>query len=88
MIEGISGAIAVGLSAALGVASDRTTKKRKQAFWDQYGSYEGFRSQVDEERIREVWRERGDLAAMKAVRDAFPYVPLPVAKRYVDELPA
>ncbi|MGX4692305.1 hypothetical protein [Streptomyces sp. JNUCC 63] len=88
MIEGISSAIAVGVSTVIGVAGDRTTKKRKQAFWDRYGSFEGFRSQVDQERIQGVRRERGNVAAIKVVREEYPYVSLAMAKRYVEELPA
>ncbi|WP_037673988.1 hypothetical protein [Streptomyces griseus] len=88
MIEGIACVVAVVLSLVISVAGDRSAKKRKQAFWDRYGSFEGFRNQVDQERIQGVRRKRGDVAAMKAVRDEYPYVSLVMAKRYVEELPA
>ncbi|MEU6810899.1 hypothetical protein ABZ920_18310 [Streptomyces sp. NPDC046831] len=88
MIEGITGAVAVGVTAALAIAGDRASKKRQKASLDRYGSFEGFRNQVDEERIRGVRGERGNVAAIKAVRDEYPYVPLVAAKRYVEELPA
>ncbi|MFJ4002679.1 hypothetical protein ACIPWL_04370 [Streptomyces sp. NPDC090023] len=87
MIEGISGAIAVGISTVLGMASDQTSKKRAQAFTKRYGSYEGFRRQVDEDRVQEVRRSKGKVAAIKEVRDNYPYVSLPMAKRYVEQLP-
>ncbi|MGW7367442.1 hypothetical protein ACWGI8_29480 [Streptomyces sp. NPDC054841] len=87
MIEGISVAIAAGVAGALGIATgDRAARKRKQAFWDHYGSYEGFRGQVDEEKIRAVQRSRGDVAAIKQVRDDYPLTSLLIAKRYVDGL--
>ncbi|MEQ8147012.1 hypothetical protein [Streptomyces sp. OP7] len=88
MVEGVAGAVAVGITTVLGVASERTSKKRAQAFTRQYGSYEGFRQQVDEAHIQEVRRTRGDVAAIKAVRDAHPAVSLRLAKRYVEQLPA
>ncbi|MGV9251788.1 hypothetical protein [Streptomyces sp. NPDC003697] len=88
MIEGIAGAIAVGVVITAGVAGDRASKKRQKAFRDRYGSFEGFRNQVDAERVQGVRRERGDVAAVKAVRDGHPYVSLAMAKRYVEELPA
>ncbi|MER7190343.1 hypothetical protein [Streptomyces flaveolus] len=88
MIENISGAIAVGISAVLGVAGEHTSKKRAQAFTKRYGSYEGFRQQVDEDRVQGVLRTRGKVAAIKEVRDNYPYVSLPMAKRYVEQLPA
>jgi hypothetical protein len=87
MIEGISSAIAVGVSMVIVVASYRTTKKREQDFRDRYGSFEGFRSQVDQERIQEVRGERGNVAAIKVVREEYPYVSLAMAKRYVYEMP-
>ncbi|MGW3915859.1 hypothetical protein ACWEBX_30675 [Streptomyces sp. NPDC005070] len=87
MFGGILGFIAVGICIAMGVAGDRAAKKRKKAFWDAYGSFEGFRGQVDVERIQGVRRARGDVAAIKAVREEYPCVSLVMAKRYVDELP-
>jgi hypothetical protein len=70
MVEGVAGAVAVGITTVLGVASDRTSKKRAQAFTRQYGSYEGFRQQVDEAHVQEVRRTRGDVAAGEALRGA------------------
>ncbi|MGW3818474.1 hypothetical protein [Streptomyces sp. NPDC005046] len=71
----------------IGVAGDRAAKKRKKAFWDRYGSFEGFRGQVDTERIQRVLRASGDIAAIEVVRKEYPYGSLAMAKRYVDELP-
>lgn len=88
MLDGITGTIAIGVTAALGVASDRASNKRKKAFWERYGSFEGFRDQVDGEKIQRVLREQGKIAAIKVVRQTYPYVSLPLAKRYVEELPA
>ncbi|MEU7381504.1 MULTISPECIES: hypothetical protein [unclassified Streptomyces] len=88
MLDAITGTVAIGVTAALAVAGDRASKKREKAFWERYGSFEGFRGQVDEERIQRVRRERGDVAAIKAVRQSYPYVSLLFAKRYVEELPA
>ncbi|MEV6197368.1 hypothetical protein AB0M19_33800 [Streptomyces sp. NPDC051920] len=88
MLGGIAGFIAVGIAIAVGVAGERAAKKRKKAFWDRYGSFEGFSGQVDVERIQGVRRAKGDVAAVKAVREDHPDVSLVMAKRYVDELPA
>jgi ribosomal protein L7/L12 len=88
MIEGIAGAVALGVTGALGVATDRTANKRKKAFKERYGTFEGFRSQVDEERIQRVRREKGNVSAIKVVRENYPYVSLAFAKRYVEELPS
>lgn len=88
MFEGISGVIAVCILIAIGVAGDRAAKKRKKAFWDRYGSFEGFRGQVDTERIEEVRRASGDVVAIKVLRKEYPNVSLVMAKRYVDELAA
>lgn len=88
MLEGIAGVVALGVSGALGVASDRSSNKRKKAFQERYGSFEGFRSQVDEEKIQGVRREKGNVYAIKAVRQNYPYVSLAFAKRYVEELPS
>lgn len=82
------GFIVMGIAVAVGVAGNRAAKKREKAFWDRYGSFEGFRDQVDAERILGVRRARGDVAAIKAVREEYPDVSLVWAKRYVDELPA
>ncbi|MFE2533026.1 hypothetical protein [Streptomyces sp. NPDC059371] len=87
MFGGIAGFIAVGICIAMLVAGDRAAKRRKKAFWDRYGSFEGFRGQVDAGRIQGVRRARGDVAAIKAVREEYPGVSLVMAKRYVDELP-
>lgn len=88
MFGGVAGFIAVGTTIAIGVAGERAAKKRKKAFWDTYGSFEGFRDQVDAERVQGVRRASGDIAAVKAVRGNHPHVPLVMAKRYVDELPS
>ncbi|GED85905.1 hypothetical protein ACIQMV_17610 [Streptomyces sp. NPDC091412] len=88
MLDGITAPMAIGVMVALAVVGDRASKKRKKAFWERYGSFEGFRSQVDEEKIQRVRREQGDVVAIKVVRQTYPYVPLLLAKRYVEELPA
>ncbi|MFE2303279.1 hypothetical protein ACFXAW_34375 [Streptomyces sp. NPDC059445] len=88
MLGGIVGFIAMGIAVAVGVAGNRAAKKREKAFWGRYGSFEGFRDQVDAERILGVRRAKGDVAAIKAVREEYPDVSLVLAKRYVDELPA
>ncbi|UFQ16859.1 MULTISPECIES: hypothetical protein [Streptomyces] len=85
-MDGITVLIAAGVTGALGIAGDQAVRKRKKAFWNQYGSYEGFRSQVDEQRIRSVQRDRGDIAAVKAVRDNYPLASMAIAKKYVDGL--
>ncbi|MEU8707671.1 hypothetical protein [Streptomyces sp. NPDC048565] len=71
---------------ALAIVGERATRKRKRAFWDRYGSYEGFRGQVDEDKVRSVRAAHGDIAAVKAVRDDHPLASLVIAKRYVEEL--
>ncbi|MEV5006132.1 hypothetical protein ACIQFZ_23670 [Streptomyces sp. NPDC093064] len=88
MLDGITGTIAIGVMVASAVVGDRASKKREKAFWERYGSFEGFRGQVDEEKIQRVRREQGDVAAIKVVRQTYPYVSLLLAKRYVEELPA
>ncbi|MFJ2718808.1 hypothetical protein [Streptomyces sp. NPDC087437] len=88
MLDGITAPMAIGVMVALAVVGDRASKKRKKAFRERYGSFEGFRSQVDEEKIQRVRREQGDVVAIKVVRQTYPYVPLLLAKRYVEELPA
>ncbi|GAA2462522.1 hypothetical protein [Streptomyces lavendulocolor] len=85
-MDGISGLIAAGVTGVLGIFGDQAVRKRKKAFWVQYGSYEGFRSQVDEQKIRSVQRDRGDIAAVKAVRDNYPLASMAIAKKYVDGL--
>lgn len=72
MLDPLTGAIAVGISGALGIAGERAARKRKRAFWDHYGTYEGFRRQVDEDKVRSVRGARGDVAAIKAVLDVPP----------------
>ncbi|MGW2764614.1 hypothetical protein [Streptomyces sp. NPDC001275] len=47
MLDGITGTIAIGVMVASAVVGDRASKKREKAFWERYGSFEGFRSQVD-----------------------------------------
>uniref|UniRef100_A0AAU3GSV0 Secreted protein n=1 Tax=Streptomyces sp. NBC_01401 TaxID=2903854 RepID=A0AAU3GSV0_9ACTN len=86
MIGPLTGTIAFVIVGALAIAGERTTRKRKRAFWDRYGSYEGFSSQVDEDKVRSVRGAHGDIAAVKAVRDDHPLAPLLIAKRYVEEL--
>lgn len=85
-MDAVAGIIAAGVVGALGIIGNQATRKRKKAFWDQYGSYEGFRRQVDEQRIRAVQRDHGDIAAVKAVRDNHPLASMVVAKKYVDGL--
>ncbi|MGW4818519.1 hypothetical protein ACWEP4_05930 [Streptomyces sp. NPDC004227] len=63
-------------------------RKSARRLSGRYGSFEGFRGQVDEEKIQRVRREQGDVAAIKLVRQTHPYVSLLLAKRYVEELPA
>ncbi|WP_431035198.1 hypothetical protein ACQYWQ_15310 [Streptomyces sp. P6-2-1] len=70
-----------------GLVSERGARKRARAFQERYGSYEGFRRQVDAGRVREVAREQGKVAAVREVRDGHPGVSLLMAKRYVDQLP-
>ncbi|MFJ2290622.1 hypothetical protein ACIOG7_02745 [Streptomyces sp. NPDC087894] len=86
MTDLITGAVAVVIVGALGIAGERATRRRKRAFQDRYGSYEGFRGQVDEDRVRSVRSARGDVAAVKAVRDDHPLASLVIANRYVREL--
>ncbi|ASY33840.1 hypothetical protein CAC01_15175 [Streptomyces sp. CLI2509] len=69
------------------VLSRLGTRRQARAFEERYGSYEGFRRQVDAGRVREVARERGKIAAVKEVRERHPGVSLVMAKRYVDQLP-
>jgi hypothetical protein len=69
MFGGMAGFIAVGITIAICVAGDRAAKKRKRVFRDRYGSFEGFRSQVDPERIRGVRRRSGDVAPLRLSRD-------------------
>lgn len=88
MVLEVAGIVAVVLTLVSAVASQRSAKRREQAFTERYGSFEGFRAQVDAAHIEEVRRTQGPVAAVKAVRDAHPTVSLRLAKRYVDELPA
>lgn len=78
------GGMAVVLVAAL--VSGRGARRRARVFEKRYGSYEGFRRQVDAGRVRQVARERGPVAAVKEVRERHPGVSLVMAKRYVDQL--
>ncbi|MFI5987221.1 hypothetical protein ACIBEA_40930 [Streptomyces sp. NPDC051555] len=87
MNNDVAAIVALAITGALGVAFDRSAKKRKKAFWERFGSFEGFRAQVDETKIQQVRSDHGDVAAIKAVRQSHTYVPLVLAKRYVDELP-
>ncbi|MDX3059340.1 hypothetical protein PV394_30090 [Streptomyces sp. NE06-03E] len=86
MTDLITGAVAAGIVGALGIAGDRAARRRKRAFRNHYGSYEGFRHQVDEDKVRSVRSARGDVAAVKAVRDDHPLASLVIANRYVREL--
>ncbi|WP_405664836.1 hypothetical protein OG379_22155 [Streptomyces sp. NBC_01166] len=86
MVDLLTGVVAIAVSGALGVAGERAARRRKRAFWDHYGTYEGFRRQVDEDKVRAVRGARGDVAAIKAVRGDHPLASLVVAKRYVQEL--
>ncbi|MZD07814.1 hypothetical protein GTW43_27500 [Streptomyces sp. SID5785] len=74
------------VTCAVLAASERATRRRKAEFRHTYGTYEGFRRAVDEGRVRSVRRDRGEVAAIKAVRDRHPGVSLRLAKRYVQEL--
>jgi hypothetical protein len=67
-------------------AGEYDKRRRRAAFQDTYGSYEGFRKAVDAERVRAVRADRGDVAAVKAVRDDHPRASLRLATRYVREL--
>ncbi|MEV3932957.1 MULTISPECIES: hypothetical protein [unclassified Streptomyces] len=87
MLDPLTGVIAVGIvGAASAFAGDRLLRRRKRAFQDRYGSYEGFRGQVDADEVRAVRDARGDVAAVKAVRDRHPLASLTHANRYVKEL--
>ncbi|MFB8025831.1 hypothetical protein ACFQ6U_11035 [Streptomyces sp. NPDC056465] len=87
MIDPLTGAVAAGIVGAVSAfAGDRALRKRKRAFQDRYGTYEGFRGQVDEDEVRTVRDARGDVAAVKAVRDRHPLASLSHAHRYVKEL--
>ncbi|MBM7436846.1 hypothetical protein [Streptomyces sp. HB132] len=87
MIDGLTGVIVIGIvGAVLAFAGDRIVRRRKRAFEDRYGTYEGFRDQVDENEVRAVRDERGDVAAVKTVRDRHPLASLAHAHRYVKEL--
>ncbi|WP_406865386.1 hypothetical protein ABZO31_17795 [Streptomyces sp. HUAS MG47] len=82
----IIGGVVAAVAVVLWVVGERGARRRKKAFWERYGTYEGFRRQVDEEKVRAVRRDRGDVAAIKAVRVDHPLASLVHAKRYVDEL--
>ncbi|MFD7229277.1 hypothetical protein [Streptomyces sp. NPDC059881] len=41
---------------------------------------------MDAEKIRSVRRDRGDIAAIKTVREEHPLASLVIAKRYVEDL--
>ncbi|MEV8227339.1 hypothetical protein AB0P41_15040 [Streptomyces sp. NPDC079167] len=86
MIDPLTGVIAAVICGALGVAGERAARRRKRAFWDRYGTYEGFRTQVDEAKVRSVREARGDVAAVRAVREDHPLASLVIANRYVQEL--
>ncbi|MEU0136425.1 hypothetical protein ABZ172_20680 [Streptomyces sp. NPDC006296] len=87
MIDPLTGVVAVGIAgAAVAFAADRVLRRRKRAFRDRYGSYEEFRSRVDEAEVRAVRGEHGEVAAVKAVRDRHPLASLADAHRYVKEL--
>ncbi|MFB4422786.1 hypothetical protein C5F59_017020 [Streptomyces sp. QL37] len=86
MIDPLTGVIAFAVTGALGIAGERAARRRKRAFWDHYGTYEGFRRQVDEDKVRSVRGTDGDVAAIKAVRVDHPLASLVIAKRYVQEL--
>ncbi|MEU3302114.1 hypothetical protein ABZ729_20110 [Streptomyces sp. NPDC006678] len=86
MNSGVALLIGAVLLAGCWFAVDRASRKQKQAFWDTYGSYEGFSAQVDAEKIRSVRRDRGEIAAIKSVREEHPLASLVIAKRYVEDL--
>ncbi|MFE1952747.1 MULTISPECIES: hypothetical protein [Streptomyces] len=85
-MESMEVALFLVVAGAVVASAERATRKRQKVFRDTYGTYEGFRREVDEGRVRTVRRERGDVAAIKAVRDGHPSVSLRLAKRYVQEL--
>ncbi|MDF6019598.1 hypothetical protein [Streptomyces sp. JH34] len=87
MIDPLTGvAVVAAVGAALAFASDRVLRRRKRAFRDHYGTYEGFRTQVDGDEVRAVLAARGEIAAVKVVRDRHPLASLAHAHRYVKEL--
>ncbi|MEU1486362.1 hypothetical protein [Streptomyces sp. NPDC005752] len=87
MIDPLTGVVVVAaVGAALAFVSDRALRRRKRAFVDRYGTYDGFRTQVDADEVRTVRGARGDVAAVKFVRDRHPLASLAHAHRYVKEL--
>lgn len=84
----ITGGVGVLICVLLLLAGDRANKRRQAAFRNRYGSFEGFRKQVDAERIQDIRRAQGNVHAIKAVRQDHPHASLVMAKRYVEELPA
>ncbi|MFE4449957.1 hypothetical protein [Streptomyces sp. NPDC056796] len=87
MIDPLTGVVVAGaVGAVAAFACDLVLRGRGRAFQDRYGSYEGFRTRVDEDEVRAVRGARGDVAAVRTVRDRHPLVPLAHANRYVKEL--
>ncbi|TXS09545.1 hypothetical protein [Streptomyces sp. wa22] len=87
MIDPLTGVVVVAaVGAATAFVSDRILRRRKRAFRDRYGTYDGFRTRVDADEVRAVRDARGEVAAVKAVRDRHPFASLAHAHRYVKEL--
>jgi hypothetical protein len=87
MTDPLTGAIAIGVvGVLLALGGELVIRRRKRAFREHYGDYEGFRTTVDAAMVRTVRGARGDVAAIKAVRESHPEVSLTHAKRYVQEL--
>ncbi|MET8714554.1 hypothetical protein ABZV52_15480 [Streptomyces sp. NPDC004735] len=87
MIDPLTGVVVVAaVGAVAAFAGDRVLRGRKRAFRDRYGTYDGFRTQVDADEVRAVRDARGEVAAVKVVRDRHPLASLAHAHRYVKEL--
>lgn len=82
MTELLAG-ITVGVAIAGGAVANLITRKHQKDYTDRVGSFQNLLRSADQDKLRRVKADRGDLQAVVELRKDFPGVPLADARRLV-----